>query len=153
MGKSLDKKQAENMWKKSEQDPRAKAATVCPTCKENVYIHERGFSYFGNHYHAGCYRCINCNKSFNKIDKIRHRDKKPYCEKCYKEVFAEELQKANQQVPISDDPVQVQGGGMDYENEEVGGNRLKDLYQGVATKRLNFVTISVIGDSIVYPRE
>jgi len=146
----LDVKGAENMWKKSEQDPDAKVSSICPTCGKTVLLHQRAFSFFGNHFHEGCYLCVNCDVILKKSQKITHRQKKPYCQKCYQEVFAEELKK-RKPVPDSTDPVQVAGKGMDFDSAERGGDKFEELYKGIQTKRLQFITIQVEGDNLVYP--
>lgn len=146
----LDVKGAENMWKKSEQDPDAKVSSICPTCGKTVLLHQRAFSYFGNHFHEECYHCINCDVTLKKSQKIVHREKKPYCAKCYQEVFAEELKK-RKPVPDSTDPVQVTGKGINFDSEERGGSKFQELYKGIQTKRLQFITIQVEGDNLVYP--
>lgn len=144
----LNVDESRNVWHESSKDPNAKASQICPICKEVIYLHTEGFSFYGERYHMTCYKCINCDKKFNKNDKIIHREKKPYCQKCYLDVFREEL--TVQTKMDADDPVQVQGSGMIFDKK--GGENFDKLFtRGILTKRLKFMTMTVENHMYVYP--
>jgi len=145
-------KAAKNMWTESAKNPEAKVSRVCPICNEVILMHQEGFNFNGERYHQGCYKCTTCQYVFRSLnEKIIHRDKKPYCQRCYDEVFAADLKTATR-VETKIEPKKVAGGGMVFDQN--GAEHFGKLFEnGIQRKRLEFVTITVEGDTIVYPEK
>jgi len=121
--------------------------TICPGCGEDIWVHEREHSFYGQYYHAGCFKCSNCPRVFEKSETIYSRRREAFCYRCFHDLFQHEF--ATDKTFTQDDMFQVSGHGMVF--TEMGGERLPLLFKGILKKTLSFVTINVQGDKWVHP--
>jgi len=121
--------------------------TICPGCGKDIWVHERVHSFYGQYYHAGCFKCSNCPKVFEKSETIYSRRREAFCYRCFHDLFQHEF--ATDKTFTQDDMFQVSGHGMVF--TEMGGERLPLLFKGILKKTLSFVTINVQGDKWVHP--
>jgi paxillin len=74
------------------------SARFCPKCAHcNAPVVDRCLNALGKTWHVNCFVCTQCLSSFSGGN-FYERDKRPYCEKCFFEVFAPRCRACNQAV-------------------------------------------------------
>lgn len=78
---------------------------TCPRCKEPVEDHQDGIAALDKNWHAECFRCCHCDSMFH--DNVYYAktddqtgDKRPYCDRCYTELFVPKCRLCEQ--PVKD---------------------------------------------------
>jgi len=74
------------------------SARFCPKCAHcNAPVVDRCLNALGKTWHVNCFVCTQCLSSFSGGN-FYERDKRPYCEKCFFDVFAPRCRGCNQAV-------------------------------------------------------
>jgi len=73
------------------QRTRGKSISVCPGCRQTVFLAERGVLFHRAYFHPRCFRCCQCDQIL-RSDEYWARDHEPWCRKCYMKAFKEEMQ-------------------------------------------------------------